>query len=421
MNSSETLRVSPLARSIAVPGLPRVFRALALAKLKGLKFGTMVIVEGGERLVFKGESSALSLEATATVHDARVYSLLALRGSIGAGEAFMLGYWTCNDLTVMIRLFLLNREVLEGVDSGSSRFMGAVLKLYHRLRENTRGGSVKNIADHYDLGNQFFSAMLDATMMYSCAYFANPSMTLEEASIAKVRRIADKLALKPSDRVMEIGTGWGFFSTYIAREYGCHVTTTTISERQFEVASRRVQEMGLQDRVEVIRRDYRDLEGRFDKLVSIEMIEAVGHAYYDEFFGVCSRLLQPDGEMLLQAIIIDDRVYHEALRSVDFIQRYIFPGSCIPSIAAMVQSVAASTDMQLFQLEDITRHYPPTLATWRTNLLSHREALRQKGYDDVFQRMMEFYLCYCEGGFLEGAIGDVQMHFKKPWARRQLS
>jgi cyclopropane-fatty-acyl-phospholipid synthase len=330
----------------------------------------------------------------------------------------MHGHWSCDDLTGMIRLLLQNRAVLDGMDGGLARLTVPLQKLFHWVNRNTRAGSRRNIAAHYDLGNDFFSLWLDPTMMYSSAIFEQPDASLYQASVAKLDRICRKLDLKPGDHVVEIGTGWGGFALHAAANYGCEVTTTTISREQFELASRRVAEAGLDQRVHLLLEDYRDLDGRYDKLVSIEMIEAVGHQYLDTYFEQCSRLLKDDGAMLLQAITIQDQRYSKALKTIDFIKRYIFPGSFIPSVSAISDSVARSTDMKIFHLEDIGPHYATTLRRWRERFFDRIEEVSALGYPEEFIRMWEFYLCYCEGGFLERAIGDVQVMLTKPGCRR---
>jgi cyclopropane-fatty-acyl-phospholipid synthase len=385
------------------------------ARLAALHDGAIDIIEGGRRQSY-GAGDGLGVELT--IHDPRFYSDLAFGGSIGAAEAYMQGYWTASDLTALVRILLQNRDVLDGMESGVARLTAPLQKALHWLNRNTRPGSRRNISAHYDLGNDLFRLFLDPTMMYSSAIFERPDMTLEEAQIARLDRICRKLDLRPGDHLLEIGTGWGAMAIHAAKHYGCRVTTTTLSERQRELAVERIAAAGLTDRVTVLLEDYRDLAGTYDKLVSIEMIEAVGHEFYDAYFSRCSALLKPDGVMLLQAITIADQRYEAARRSVDFIQRYIFPGSCIPSVAAMTQSVARATDMKLVHLEDIGPHYAATLRHWRRNFFANIEAVRTLGYSESFIRMWEFYLCYCEGGFEERAIGDVQMLLAKPANRR---
>jgi cyclopropane-fatty-acyl-phospholipid synthase len=280
-------------------------------------------------------------------------------------------------------------------------------------------GSRKNILAHYDLGNDFYALFLDPTMTYSCGIFEKAQSTLEEAAIAKYDRICKKLQLKPGDRVLEIGTGWGGFAVHAVRNYNVHVTTTTISDAQYQYAEARFREARLQGRITLLKKDYRDLRGQFDKLVSIEMIEAIGHHYFDTFFNVCSRLLHEKGMMVLQAITIQDQEFQRYVRSVDFIKRYIFPGSCLTSITAMAGSVARATDLKIFHLEDITPHYARTLNEWRRRFFDNIDQVRAMNFPETFLRMWEYYLCYCEGGFSERYIGDVQMLLTKPLCRRE--
>lgn len=392
-------------------------RKLVLDKLGDLVEGELEFVDGRDHFTFGKKSEAFPVRARIDVRDAALYPQMAFGGSIGAAEAFMNGAWQTDDLTSVVRIFVRNRDVLEGMEGGAARALVSMHKLYHRLNENSLTGSKKNIQAHYDLGNDFYELFLDETMMYSAGVFEHASSTLAEASTAKIERICSKLELSARDHVVEIGTGWGGFAVHAAARYGCRVTTTTISRRQYEYAVERVKRLGLEHLVTVLFRDYRELEGTFDKLVSIEMIEAVGHAYYDEFFGRCARLLKPDGLMSLQAITIADRYYDSALRSVDFIQRYIFPGSTIPSVAAISASVARASDLRLVHHEDLTPHYARTLAAWRERFFENIHEVERLGYGERFIRMWEYYLSYCEGGFAERAIGSVQMTFAKPMNR----
>ena len=329
----------------------------------------------------------------------------------------MMGLWCTDDLTVLIRIILLNRDVFEGMDRRWTRLSAPAYKVFHALHRDTRKGSRDNISAHYDLGNSFYRLFLDETLTYSCGLFEKAGSTLKEASLAKYDRICRKLALGASDHVLEIGTGWGGFALFAAEHYGCRVTTTTISKEQYALAQKRIQEADLQDRIHILFQDYRDLNGRFDKLVSIEMIEAVGHQYLEAFFRTCSECLKEDGMMVLQAITIADRVFEKHKKTVDFIKRYIFPGSCIPSIAAMSHAVARATDLKIDHLEDITPHYARTLRAWRHRFLENIEQVRALGFSDVFIRMWKFYLCYCEAGFQERYLGDIQMRLLKPMCR----
>jgi cyclopropane-fatty-acyl-phospholipid synthase len=392
----------------------RFARRTVLALLKKLKIGRITIIETHQHFPFGEESMAASLQAEITVHHAQLYSRILFGGSIGAAEAYMEGLWSADDLTVVMRILALNQNAFADMEKGLARFTAPLYKIYHTARKNTKAGSRKNILAHYDLGNDFYSLFLDRTMTYSCGIFEHEHSTLEDASVAKYDRICRKLQLKPGDRVVEIGTGWGGFAIHAAQNYDVFVTTTTISDEQHQFAEKRLHRTGLEDRILLLKKDYRDLRGDFDKLVSIEMIEAVGHHFYATFFQTCNRLLKADGLMALQAITIGDQIFDRHKRSVDFIKRYIFPGSCIPSISAISNAVAQTTDLRLIHLEDITPHYARTLREWRRRFWNNLDKVREMGYPETFIRMWEYYLCYCEGGFAERYIGDVQMLFAKP-------
>ncbi len=398
--------------------LQEISRRILLSRFRRLRYGAITLVEGGDQRQYGSITPACPLHTVVTIRDPRSYIEITFGGSIGGAEAYVKGLWDCDDLTTLMRILVLNRDVLDGMEQGLARILSPIRKVVHACHRNTRRGSRRNIRAHYDLSNEFFSLFLDQTMMYSCAIFERPDMTLEEASRAKNERICRKLQLSPKDHLLEIGTGWGGFAIHAAKHYGCRVTTTTISQQQYELASQRIRSAGLSDRITVQLKDYRDLHGQFDKLVSIEMIEAVGHEFYETFFKTCSTLLKPESVMLLQAITIDDQRYEQARRSVDFIQRFIFPGSCIPSVTALSTAVTHVTDLRLFDLEDIGAHYPKTLHYWRAQLLSNAGRLRAMGYSNSFLRTWEYYFSYCEGGFLERAISDVQILFVKPLCRR---
>lgn len=387
-----------------------------LDRLNHLHTGQLTLIDGGETHTF-GQISA-DLHAIIHIHDSRFYGEIAFGGSIGAGEAYMLGYWTTDHLTDLIRIMCLNQSVMDTLEGGYHWLSKPILKMLHWLNSNTTEGSRKNIAAHYDLGNDLFQLFLDPTMMYSSAIFNRDTKTLQEASELKLKVICEKLDLKPTDHVVEIGTGWGGFAIYAATHYGCKITTTTISKQQYTLAKQRVEATGLSDKITLLLEDYRHLSGQFDKLVSIEMIEAVGHQFYDTYFAKVSRLLKPNGLALIQAITIADQRYESAKSSVDFIQRYIFPGSCIPSNTAMLNSITKVSDMRLIDLEDIGVHYATTLKMWRENFLQQLEQVRTLGYSEEFIKMWEFYFCYCEGGFTERALGDVHLLLAKPNNRR---
>ena len=394
--------------------LDRVSYKLIHAQLSRLEYGEIVIRENGSDHYFGKASEAFPMRVHLEIKHPSVWSDVAFGGSSGSGEAYIKGSWTCSDLVGLVQIFLRNRHVLMKMDKRMTRLKKHLNKLLHWLSRNTRKGSRRNIRAHYDLGNELFELFLDPTMMYSSAYYASPDMSLEKATVAKLDRICRKLALSPEDHVLEIGTGWGGFALHAARHYGCRVTTTTISREQYELAKQRVEESGLEDRITLLLEDYRDLEGQYDKLVSIEMIEAIGHQYLDVYFDKCSKLLKQNGMMLIQAITIADQRYKSALHEVDFIKKFIFPGGFLPSIAVLSASIARATDMKIFHLEDIGPHYARTLADWRRRFFEQIHKVRELGYSDTFIRMWEFYLSYCEGGFIERDIGTVQLLFCKP-------
>lgn len=395
-------------------GMERLARAVIRRRLRQLCWGRVELCEGRRRECFGRASVAEDLSASIRVLDARFYGEVAFGGSIGAGEAYMLGYWTCDDLTRLVQILLRNRGVLDGLDSGPARLSRPLRRVLHWINRNTRRGSRRNVASHYDLGNDFFALWLDRRMMYSSAFFEQPHMSLEEASVAKLERICRKLELGPADRVVEIGTGWGGFAIYAAQTYGCHVTTTTISRQQYVYARERVLAHGLEDRVTVLSDDYRDLRGQYDKLVSIEMVEAVGHRFQPLFFRKCAELLKPGGRMLLQSITIADQEYERSRRSVDFIQRHIFPGGCLTSVTSMLAHLTAHTDLRAASIEDFGASYAETLRRWRSRIFGRLEDVRRLGYSDEFIRMWHYYLCYCEGAFLESATGVVHMLLVRP-------
>lgn len=351
------------------------------------------------------------------VNSPEFYVRVVTGGANGAAEAYMEGLWDTDDLVKLVRVMLLNRAQLDAMEGGVATLLGKVSQIWHAFNRNTQEGSRRNIAAHYDLGNTFFSLFLDERLMYSAGIYPTGNESLSEASTLKLDRICRKLDLKPQDHLLEIGTGWGGMAIYAAQHYGCRVTTTTISKEQYAEAKARIEAAGLQDRITLLLEDYRDLQGQYDKVVSIEMVEAVGHQYLDTYFKCISERLTPDGLAVLQAITIDDQRYEAALREVDFIKRYIFPGSFIPCVTVLAQS-AAKQDLRLFNLEDIGHSYALTLRDWRAGFMAKLDAVRAQGFDERFIRMWEFYLCYCEGGFRERAISNVQLILTKSGCRR---
>jgi cyclopropane-fatty-acyl-phospholipid synthase len=397
--------------------LQQLGRKLFLARLAQFREGELTVVDGNEQFTFGRRTPACNLRATIEILHPQTYADAAFGGTVGGGEAYIRGLWRTDDLTSLIRLFLVNRGVMESMEGGVAIATAPLRRILHWLNRNSPDGSRRNVAAHYDLGNDLFALMLDETMAYSCGVFERDDATLREAQVAKFERICRKLQLSTGDHLLEIGTGWGGFAIHAASRYGCRVTTTTISREQHDWAREKIAAAGLEDRVTLLLDDYRDLRGRYDKLVSIEMIEAVGARYLDTYTAQCVRLLEPHGAMLLQAITIQDQLYEEALRSVDFIQRFIFPGSFIPSVSAITDSVRSSTDMKVFHLEDIGPHYATTLRRWRENFFARLPEVRRLGYPEAFVRLWEYYLCYCEGGFLERQLGDVQMLLTRPRCR----
>jgi cyclopropane-fatty-acyl-phospholipid synthase len=358
------------------------------------------------------------IDATVTVHDMRFYQQILTSGTKGAAAAWRDGLWSCPDLTTLLRIMTRNIESLDAFETGTARLMNFWETLKHRLRSNTRKGSQENIHAHYDLGNDMFELFLDRTMTYSAGIFRQPDATLEQASIEKLDTICRKLELNASHHLIEIGSGWGSFAIHAATHYGCKVTTTTISKDQYKLASERIAAAGLQDRITLLLCDYRDLEGQYDRLVSIEMIEAVGHEFLPRYFSKCASLLKNDGRMLIQAITMPDQRYAQYLKRTDFIQQFIFPGSCVPSLTAMLNAATTHTDLRIEHIENIGPDYATTLHCWLDNFRANRERISALGYDEKFMRIWEYYLCYCEAGFRERYLGDVHLLMHKPQAGR---
>lgn len=394
----------------------RLYERLVVNQLSQLTQGC-IHLHTTEKVYELGDSEA-DLSISLTVYDRQFFESIVRGGSVGAAESYIAGHWHCSDLTALVRILVRNQDLTDQMEKGLARLAGWLMKGWHFFNRNNASGSRKNIAAHYDLGNDLFSLFLDTDwMMYSSALYATGNESLEQAQAQKLRRLCDKLDLQPTDHLLEIGTGWGGCAIFAARHYGCKVTTTTISREQFNYATARVQAEGLQNQITVLLEDYRDLTGQFDKLISIEMVEAVGHHYIDGYFARCSALLKDDGLAIIQAITIEDHRYQQAVRSVDFIKRYIFPGSFIPSVTVLANA-AAKAKLKLTNLEDIGPSYALTLAEWRHRFMTQLEKVRALGYPDSFIRMWEFYLCYCEGGFAERSIADVHLLFSKPNNRR---
>jgi len=386
------------------------FRRQFISLFRELDDGFLVIDDPLDRSVFGLANS--DLHCRIVIYDLNTYRKIALGGSNGSAQAYIDGLWSCDNPTALVRILLRNQKVLDQMESGLAKFAQLLLLGWHALQRNTKAGSKKNIAAHYDLGNEFFRLFLDQRMMYSSALYKSGD-NLHIASDRKLQRICDVLAISADDNVIEIGSGWGGFACYAAANTGCKITTVTISKEQYNEATLQVKKQGLQDRVTVKLLDYRDIEGQFDKLVSIEMIEAVGHQYLGGYFKQINAALKPNGKALIQSIVIEEERYHKALKEVDYIKRYIFPGSFIPSYQVITEA-AAGSKLMLEDLYDMGTSYAQTLRDWRKRFYQNSRRITDQGYDSSFKRMWEFYLCYCEGGFEERTISVGQLVFQKP-------
>ncbi len=393
----------------------RISKKLVLQLLHGIEQGQIVVHEQTQRIEAGKKTSACALSTELNILTPKIYPRILQRGSIGTAESFMLGEWTTTDLVALLRIFIRNREQLFKVDSGWSKVNQTFWRWFDRFKRNTPEQSHLNISAHYDLGNEFFKLFLDQSLMYSSALFRNPTDDLETASQQKLQRICQQLDLKPHHHLLEIGSGWGGFAIYAAQHYGCHVTTTTISEEQYQFAQQKIAQLGLTDRITLLKQDYRALSGKFDRLVSIEMIEAVGYDFMAAFVRQCSDLLKPDGMALIQAIIRPDQNYHKVYKEVDFIKKYIFPGGCLVSNLFLLEEAAKHTDLRLFDVKDMGYDYAKTLHAWCQRFMAQQPAVKALGFNDEFIRMWQFYLAYCEAGFLERYISVVQLAFVKPY------
>ncbi len=404
-------RWRPSRPLFTLPGVnDRVARRALLTVLRRLRTGQLTVVEGSRRTVL-GPGGAPA--ATVEIRSPRAWSAL-LRGSRGLAESYADGLWDTPDLAAVIRVAARNIGAYDELRRRIAPLREPYLRARAAFVRNTPQRSRQDIAAHYDLGNDLFELMLDPTMMYSCALWPRGGMTLQEAQAAKLERLCAKLDLRAEHHVVEIGTGWGGFAIHAARTRGCRVTTTTISAEQHASAQARVREAGLEDRITILREDYRHLRGRYDRLASIEMIEAVGWKDFGTFFACCSNLLEPDGLMVLQAIVTDDRAYAVEKASKTFIRTYIFPNGCLPSPEVIARCVARETDLRAVHVEDLTPHYVETLRAWRANVEASAQQLEQLGYDERFRRLWRLYLAYCEAGFAERRIGLVQEVLAKP-------
>jgi cyclopropane-fatty-acyl-phospholipid synthase len=391
----------------------KVCRTAMLKVFASLPQGKMVIKEKGVLVETFGDKES-DLHAEIDIQCLSVYQKLLFGGSVASGETFSEGLWTTPNLTNVIRIFARNLPVLDSWESKMEWLAFPIRKISHLANKNSETGSKKNIAAHYDLGNKLYTRFLDDSMMYSAAIYPTQESTLAQAQTTKLKTICDKLQLVPEDHLIEIGTGWGGLAIFAAKNYGCKVTTTTISEEQHQYTQDLVNKEGLQDKITLLKKDYRLLEGKYDKLVSIEMIEAVGKEYLPTFFKKCSSLLKDQGLMVLQAITISDHRFDSYSKGVDFIQKHIFPGGFLPSQLLINQHLRKHTDLMIRDLHDIGLDYARTLKDWHHKLLENKEPLANDGYDERFMNMWRYYFSYCEGGFLERTISTVQLVISKP-------
>ena len=393
----------------------RWLRRILQQRIAGLQRGRIIFIEQwpGHRQEWQLGGPAYP-PIKVRIHHPDFYWQLLLAGSNGVATAYRDGLWSCSDLSALLALVAQNQRQMDAIESGWATLGNRYLRWRHRRRKNTLAGSQRNIQAHYDLDNEFFKLFLDPTLTYSAGIFETPSSTLMEASISKLDRICQKLGLNASHHVLEIGTGWGSFTLHAASHYGCRVTTTTLSRAQYELARKRIHAAGLQDRIELLLCDYRKLSGQYDKLVSVEMVEAVGHEYLSVYFEQCAKLLKPNGQMLIQAITLADQQHAAYLKRSDFIQQYIFPGGCLPSLSSMLEAIRHNTDFRVSHLEDIGSHYATTLRHWLRNFKAAEKQVRKLGYPSDFIRLWEFYLCYCEAGLQERYLGTLQCLLDKP-------
>ncbi|MBB1454179.1 cyclopropane-fatty-acyl-phospholipid synthase family protein [Pseudoalteromonas sp. SG43-5] len=405
-------KVSSLNCEQSTNWLTNIYKKLVTKAFSSIETGQVVLIEGNERTVFGDPSSVL--KATIIVNDKAMYKAFALSGSVGAGEAYILGHWSCDNLTSFIEIFAINEKQLDEFEKKFAFFSNIAHRFNHIKNKNSESGSKKNIIAHYDLGNDLYESFLSKEMLYSSAVYPSKEATLEEAQKYKLKRICEQVELQKNDSVIEIGTGWGAFAIYAATHYDCHVTTTTISDEQHDYVANKISELGLESKITLLKLDYRQLRGKYDKLVSIEMIEAVGHEYLPSFFTQCGELLKDDGAMLIQAITIGDQRYKHYLKNSDFIQQYIFPGGCLPSLNEMSEQIKNNTDMVIHTVNDIGAHYARTLADWRSRFIKSWPDLDRSKFDERFYRLWLFYFAYCEGAFRARATSTVHLMARKP-------
>ncbi|MBX9586616.1 MAG: cyclopropane-fatty-acyl-phospholipid synthase family protein [Gammaproteobacteria bacterium] len=390
--------------------MKKLAKNAVLGNLRKLQSGLIIVHDGTQEWVF---GSAGGLSAKVHIHSNAFYKKLLMHGSLGAAESYIAGDWHTDDLTALLRIIIQNQEVMNHLDGRFAKALQGLRAAVVRLRSNTLTRARRNIHAHYDLGNDFFQTFLDETLMYSSAVFTSPVQNLHQAQLTKIKNIAEKLSPNEHDHILEIGTGWGSLAIHLAQEFHCHVTTTTISTEQYRYVKARIHALNLENKITLLNQDYRELHGQFDKIVSIEMIEAVGHKHFNQFFKKCDSLLKPGGLFMLQAITMNEQSYDQAIKNIDFIKKYIFPGGCLPSIHGMGKSIAQHTRLQWLSLTDIGKHYADTLAHWHERFLNNIETVRGLGFSEEFIRTWQYYFCYCEAGFHEQYISDVQVVLQK--------
>jgi cyclopropane-fatty-acyl-phospholipid synthase len=404
-------------QEIAQSKMPTIFDRscmnLVINLFSKIKMGGLTFYLPDGSLRHFGDKNS-SRQAQMTIHDYRFFKDAVLGGDVGLGEAYMKGFWDTDDIPALFSVLIKNRQALANGNMTTAWLVHQKDRLMHTLRANTLIGSRRNIGKHYDLSNDFFQTFLDPTMLYSCGLYSGESDTCEDAQHRKLQSIIDKACIKSTDHVLEIGCGWGGFAMEAVKQTGCRVTGITVSEEQYQLARERVRQAGLQDKITILFKDYRHVAGLFDKIVSIEMLEAVGHKYLGAFFATCDKLLKPAGRLVIQVITIPDQSYEKYRHKTDWIQKYIFPGGHLPSVTAMSQVVTKHTGLLMEQLEDIGTNYARTLKDWRKSFTRNLDKINSLGFDEIFQRKWIYYLAICEAGFRERAIGDIQVVFRKP-------
>ncbi len=397
--------------------LDDIAMSILLKKLEKIETGLLQVYANGMLYEFGNANIKSDIHAVIRVQDKRAFRAIVAGGEPAAGKTYIDGWWTSDDLIEVLRIFTINRNALFGFKHGVASFAKTVNRFSNKILRNTLSGSKRNIKAHYDIGNDLYELFLDEKMMYSSAYFRSDEEDLSSASEYKLKLICEKLNLQKSDKVIEIGTGWGGFAIYAAQNYGCHVTTTTISDEQYEHAKTKVKLLNLSERINVIKQDYRTLSGAYDKLVSIEMIESVGHQYIDSYFSTCNKLLKPSGAMLIQSITMSDYLFNNYINSTDFIRKYVFPGGCLTSMTSMMSSISKHTDLTLYHSESFASSYAKTLKIWHQNFYRNIDKVIELGYPTSFIKLWEYYMKYCQAGFENRVIDVHHLVLKKPYNR----